>query len=112
MIIKQIPGCPGYAISDCGNVYAICSNGLKELKKDISNGYARVKINGKNHYVGNIVADVFLSHKPDEKHKIFCIDGDRSNCSVENLIWLTKSEIQRYSTYTPEYRIKTLRGRA
>ena len=109
-MIKQIKTHPNYAVSDKGNVYRITENGLVELRKDISNGYARVQLNGTNYYVATLVAESFLEPKLDERQKIFYIDGDRSNCNVENLMWLSKSEIQRYSTYTIEYRMKTLRG--
>lgn len=110
MIIRQIEDHPNYAVSDKGNVYRITENGLIELKKDISNGYARVQLNGTNYYISTLVAKSFLESKPNENYKIFYIDGDRSNCNVENLTWLSKSEIQRYSTYTIEYRMKALRG--
>ena len=49
-MIKQIREHPKYAVDDNGNVYIINSDGLLELKKDISNGYARVKLDGEKVY--------------------------------------------------------------
>lgn len=108
LIIKRIPYQPSYAISDTGIVYAIKPSGLKELKPDISNGYSRVELCGKKYYVSSLVADLFLPPKPNDSYRIFYCDGDRTNCSKENLRWLTKSEIQLYSQYTVEYRMQIL----
>ena len=107
-MIKQIREHPKYAVDDNGNVYIINSDGLLELKKDISNGYARVKLDGEKVYVSSLVAKIFLKPQPSENHKLFYIDGDRLNCRPQNLCWLTQSEIQRYSQYTIEYRKQVL----
>lgn len=112
MVIKAIPFIPNYAVSDTGNVYAISETGLNELRKDISNGYARVKLNGRKYYVAALVADAFLPPQRDETLRLFYIDGDHTNCSKENLMWLTQSEIKKVSQYTIEYREKILRGGA
>lgn len=111
-MIKQIPEHPNYAVSDSGVVYSIHDSGLKELRKDISNGYARVELNGKKYYVASLVADLYLSPKPDNSFKLFYIDGNKNNCNVNNLIWLSKTDIQILSSYTIEYRTSILRGRA
>ena len=108
-MIKQIRDFPDYAVSDSGNVYSIQSDGLKELRRDISNGYPRVKLNGKKYYVANLVADHFLSYsKPNDNYHLFYVDSDPNNCNVDNLVWLTQSDIKRYSQYTVEYRREML----
>ena len=108
MRIKQIPGHPNYGVSDTGSVFAIKDKGLKELEKDISTGYPRVTLDGQKYYVSTLVATCFLD-PPNGNKKIKIenskyIDGNPNNCNVNNLVWLSPSEIQRYSQYTVEYR--------
>lgn len=109
MRIKQIPDHPDYCVSDTGRVFSIKPNGLVELQKDISNKYPRVQMNGEKYYVSSLVAAAYLK-PPDENsnYKIFFIDGDKTNCSVDNLCWLSPSDVQRYSQYTTEYRRQIL----
>lgn len=111
-MIKVIPNHPSYAVSDTGAVYSITSNGLVELKKDISNGYPRVKLDREKVYVSNLVANEFLQSPDADCNRLFFIDGDKSNCDVHNIVWLTPSEVQRYSQFTIEYRLKELGSRA
>lgn len=104
-MLKQIKEHPDYCVSDDGEVYAITERqGLKALKKDISNGYARVQLNRRNYYVADLVAKYFLQPRPNPNYKLFYVDGNRSNCAKGNLRWMSKSDIQRYSQYTVEYR--------
>lgn len=107
-MVKQIPEHPSYAVSDSGNVYSITSSGLVELKKDISTGYPRVKLDGTKIYVSNLVADAFLRIPENPRYKVFYIDGNKLNCDVNNLTWLSESDIKRYSQYTVEYRQQIL----
>ena len=97
-MIKVIRNHPTYAVSNFGDVYSITDN-------------PRVKLDGKKEYVSNLVAQEFMK-EPEANQKIFYIDGDKTNCCVENLIYLTPSEIQFNSHYTIEYRQQNLRGRA
>lgn len=108
MRIKQIPGHPNYGVSDTGSVFAIKDKGLKELEKDISTGYPRVTLDGHKYYVSTLVASCFLDSPNEENQKIFLIDGNKLNCDVNNLVWLSPSEIQRYSQFTVEYRREIL----
>ena len=107
-MIKQIKEHPDYAVSNRGNVYRITENGLSELKKDISNGYARVQLNRQNRYVADLVAEYFMQPPENPNYKLFYVDGDRTNCSPSNLKWLSESDIKRYSQYTVEYRRELL----
>lgn len=108
MRIRQIPGHPSYGVSDTGSVFAIKNKGLKELEKDISTGYPRVTLDGQKYYVSTLVASCFLDPPNESNKKIFLKDGNKLNCDVNNLVWLSPSEIQRYSQFTVEYRRKIL----
>ena len=108
MRIRQIPGHPSYGVSDTGSVFAIKDKGLKELEKDISTGYPRVTLDGQKYYVSTLVASCFLDPPNESNKKIFLKDGNKLNCDINNLVWLSPSEIQRYSQYTVEYRRKNL----
>ena len=108
MRIKQIPGHPNYGVSDTGSVFAIKDKGLKELEKDISTGYPRVTLDGQKYYVSTLVASCFLDPPNESNKKIFLKDGNKLNCDVNNLVWLSPSEVQIYSRYTVEYRRKLL----
>lgn len=106
MRIKQIPEHPNYGVSDTGSVFSIKDKGLKELEKDISTGYPRVTLDGQKYYVSTLVATCFLDPPNESNKKIFLKDGNKLNCDVNNLVWLSPSEIQRYSQFTVEYRRK------
>ena len=109
---KVIERHPNYAVTDTGGVYRIfCPGCYSSLIPDLSNGYARVELDGKKEYIARLVLETF---KPtdDETLRVFYIDGDRMNCNLSNLAWLTQSEIKRYSQYTVEYRKQLLGERA
>lgn len=103
-MVKDITNHPNYSISDSGEVFRKSRSGLRQLKCDWSNGYARVDIDGKKEYVGKMVLETF---GPPAKplQKMFYIDGDKTNNTLENLVWLSPSRIAIYSTYTLEYRL-------
>lgn len=109
MEAKRILKHPSYVVSDDGKIYSDTPSGLKELRFDFSNGYPRVKLDGVKEYVSKLVAEAFLD-LPKTKSKLSYIDGDRTNCRADNLIWLSDSDLQRYSHYTTEYRKKALKG--
>lgn len=111
MIFKQIPDHSTYAATSDGKIFSITQKeGLKELKRDLSTGYPRVTMDGQKVYVSTAVAHTFLDFETEEKkgYKIFYIDGDPENCGVNNLTYLSPSDIQRYSQYTVEYRRQVL----
>lgn len=108
MRIKQIPGHPKHCISDTGVVFSITDNGLMEMKLDISTGYKRVELDGIKYYVSRMVAEHFLKPPIDTNYKLFYIDNDKYNCRADNLVWLSPSDVQRYSQYTVEYRREML----
>lgn len=96
---------PKYIVSDEGVVYRKDNSGYHELKPDYSNGYARVDLDGTKEYVGRLVLETFGSTR-NLSQRLFYIDGDKTNNSIDNLVWLTPSEIALYSTYTLEYRLR------
>lgn len=111
-MVLEIPNHPNYYISDSGKVYKALSNGrgLKELQANMSNGHARVSIDGENYYLARLVLETF-DPPYDRGLKTFHIDGDYSNNDLMNLVWLTPSEVQLYSSYSLEYRKQSLGAR-
>ena len=78
--------------------YAVFSNGMifnlfGEIMKGMIDraGYHEVLINGKNHRVHRVVAELFIDN-PDKKDCVNHIDGNKLNNTVQNLEWCTHSE--------------------
>lgn len=84
--IKQYEGL--YQVSNLGRV----RSRFKVLKTfDNGNGYLKVVIRKKNHYVHRLVADAFIQNsfnKNEVNHK----DMDRGNNRADNLEWTPSSE--------------------
>ena len=109
-MIKEIVGHPDYYITDYGEVFKKDEYGVHKATVNMSNGHARVSIDGSNYYVGKLVLENFRPCGRSDC-KVFHIDNDYSNNELNNLVWLTPSEVQLYSTYTTEYRKQILRAR-
>ena len=105
MEYKVINGHDEYCVDRFGRIYRIKKDGLHEIQPDCSNGYARVRLNGKSLTVHRIVAEAFIDILDPAQDKVFHIDGNNLNNEVSNLCWGTASEVQLWSHYTPEYRI-------
>ena len=93
-ILKEISGTikeGSYFISNKGKVVSFCGNKYKILKPDLSTGYERVKINGKNILIHRLVADAFISI-PKGKTEVHHKDENPRNNTAENLEWLTQTE--------------------
>lgn len=104
---KEIDGVEGYCVTSSGYIISYKSGEPKVLMPDLSNGYPRVSIGGQRRYIADVVAEAFLGpQKPG--YKIFYIDGNKLNCDVNNLMWMTQSDIKKYSQYTVEYRRQVL----
>lgn len=103
----EIKNHPNYVVTDEGEVYRKEKYGYHKLKPDWSNGYARVDLDGKKEYVGNLLLDAF-DPTDNPNYKVFYIDGDKTNIRLENLVWLSPSDIQLYSQYRIEYRMQIL----
>lgn len=114
-MIKIIENHRNYCIDTNGKVYRLRylenSNEaiLQELKPDYSTGHGRVRLNGENCYITKLVSDAFMNIDVPYGFKLFHIDGNNRNNSLENLIWLSPSDIQLYSTYTVEARKRILK---
>ena len=96
---KQIEDFPNYEVSDLGEVRNIKLDMIMSLH-DNGVGYLQVKLrNCKGRvakYVHRLVAEAFLPNSNPElevHHK----DHDKTNNSVENLTWVTKSENIKYA---------------
>ena len=101
---KEIQGHPDYTITDYGEVISSKGRNLRVLLPYYSGRYPKVTIDGKKRYVADLVAEAFLPEPSNPNCKIFYIDGNPMNCNVDNLAWLSPSDIQLYSQYTLEYR--------
>lgn len=103
---KDVPGYPGFQVSNNGNVRSVThlmnnrwgTKTLKEgriLRQKKVNGYWRIVIrkNGKkeNRIVSRLIAMAFIPN-PDNKPCIDHIDGNPSNNNVDNLRWVTFKE--------------------
>jgi hypothetical protein len=93
-VFKEVPGFPGYSISNLGNVK---NNETGRVLKAATNsrGYllARLYENGKvnTFQIHRLVGLVFIEN-PEGKPQIDHIDNDKTNNCVENLRWATSSE--------------------
>ena len=110
---KVIKNHHNYCVTEWGAVYRIlCEGAYISLIPDISTGYPRVELDGKKEYVSRLVLEAF-DPTNDETLKAFYFDGNPLNCKLDNLVWLSPSDIQRYSAYSIEYRKAILnRGRS
>lgn len=104
-IWKSIPGFSLYEASNCGNIRSLNykrTNTMKVLKPSKSDdGYLKTMLLNdlgkyKSWTIHNFVALTFLGEKPKNKeinHK----DGNKTNNSIENLEYVTRSENCKHS---------------
>jgi hypothetical protein len=97
---KLIKDYNDYFISNKGDVWSLFSE--KKLTTCDSGGYKRVNIGGKKNskkrYVHTLVAEAFIENPKKCKivnHK----NGNKTDCDVENLEWITHSENSLHSIY-------------
>lgn len=97
--MKTIPNFPEYSICKSGRVFSHKSK--RYLKNVVGNcGYLKVTLRsqGKRKYalVHRLLAEAYLPN-PDNKPEVNHIDGNRANCSLRNLEWVTPSENVRHA---------------
>ena len=90
----DIPGYPGYQISNCGNVFSRKLKRVIEAPND-EDGYMRIKLwkqmISKHYRIHRLVAIAFIPN-PEDKPQVNHKDGDKTNNKVENLEWVTNQE--------------------
>jgi hypothetical protein len=98
---KIITTFPNYSISNLGNCKNNKTNRILK-NRPMKIGYFQVQLfndetrggNGQNHYIHRLVALYFIenpNNKTDVDHK----NGNKSDHSIENLRWVSKSENMR-----------------
>jgi hypothetical protein len=86
-----------HSVSKEGVVYShLSARVIKPWKS--SNGYwlIRFKMGGKGYFVHRLVAEAFIPN-PENKREVNHKDGNRANCHVSNLEWVTPSENVNHS---------------
>lgn len=89
----RIPEHPNYAVNRMGSIYNIDKKTKLKPIED-SQGYLRVRLDGKRELVSRLVAKKFVEN-PDNKPNVRYKDGNRRNVKFDNLEWATNSEIKR-----------------
>jgi hypothetical protein len=97
---RDIPGIPGYRVSNFGRVASSNWRGRKwMIKKDSPdrNGYPSVNLVGerKERYylkTAYLVLLAFVGPRPSGRHEIRHLDDDRMNNVLTNLAWGTRAE--------------------
>lgn len=100
----QIKNHKNYYLDSKGNVYRQRNGKYMLLTPDLSNGHARVNLDGQNEMIGRLVGEAFIPNDTVDRSLIFHMDGNPLNNCPENLIWTTPMEAQILSRYLPEYR--------
>lgn len=91
-----------YKISTSGRIWSAFTGRCIKASPHIHSGYMKVRlknpITGKQDtpYVHRLVAKTFLPN-PENKPEVNHNDGNRMNCSVWNLTWMTKEENMRHA---------------
>lgn len=90
-----------YYVTKQGKIFRYFKNGKVEeqkLRKN-NNGYLRAQIFYKDYYIHRLVAFCYISN-PNNYSEINHIDGDKTNNSVSNLEWCTRSENNQHAFKT------------
>ena len=103
---KEIPGFDGrYKISKDGKIISNAREGIRELKTQYTAaGYSTVNLfypdgstnkRNKSRSVAYLVLITWGSPRPSLKHKVHFKDGNRHNLHIDNLTWITQSDIAK-----------------
>jgi hypothetical protein len=109
-IWKDIPkeiidGIEGYKISSYGRVKN--HKGRITTGSNHLSGYLWVSIAPKQYLLHRLVSKVFIPN-PENKEQVNHIDGDKTNCKLENLEWNTNIENQIHKVRTGLLNIKKI----
>lgn len=100
---KWIPNYEGsYQASTFGRIksFVICPGG-KILRPSLSNnGYIFVPLGRKKHFFVHVLVALTFIPNPAGKEQVNHRDGDKFNCHVSNLEWVTKNENELHSWLT------------
>lgn len=93
---RIVPGYPDYLVHVRGGVFSLKRGKAKEIKPNYrDDGYARIALfnqdGRKQFYHHEIVALAFHGPRP-EGYYIDHINKDKSDCSADNLEYVTRSE--------------------
>jgi len=91
----EVKDFPNYLIYEDGRVWNKRGKGRFMKNSDNGTGYLRAHLvnkNGmKNKYIHRLVAEHYIPN-PENKLQVDHINRDKSDCRVENLRWVTRSE--------------------
>ena len=97
--MKEIKGYDGYLVTQDGRIFSNKSNKFLSLCKDKA-GYVGVVLSNNGFFkrinIHRIVADNFLDNSNNYK-EVNHIDGNKSNNSLSNLEWCTRSENMKHA---------------
>ncbi len=100
--MKDIPGLPGYQVSEAGQIQSV-TNGIKKLTPNVYRLYLHYvfKVNGKRKgmLIHRAVALTYIPN-PYNKAEVNHIDGNKLNNHVSNLEWCTHSENMKHAFKT------------
>ena len=80
-----------YIVYSDGRVWSKRKNIFMKTKPNNGNGYVKLVLDNKKHYLHRLVAKCFIPN-PENKPNVHHIDNDQSNNSMYNLKWVTQSE--------------------
>jgi len=91
-----------YKISTAGRVWSAYSGKILKPNPHVHSGYLKTRLKHPiegyhtTPYIHRLVAQTFLPN-PENKPEVNHNDGNRANCSVWNLSWMTKEENIRHA---------------
>ena len=94
--MKSIQVSNRYILREDGKVFYV--NGEEFIPSSLSNGYYRLKINGKRKYLHQWIMEYFGEPCPGPGFEIDHCDKNRLNNDINNLRWVTSQENQNNRT--------------
>jgi len=90
-VIKKYPS---YMINEYGDIIDTRTKEKVPISTTKDRGY-RVVLDGHMEYLSRVMAETFIVKPTDEHVYVRFKDGNRSNCTLSNIEWATRSRIQR-----------------